>query len=297
MVSSTCIAEQSNPQVTLKLQQEELRFTKFLMDRVTDPIFWIEPDEKLNPQLLYVNQAACRLVDYRHEQLMYMGIQNLNLDFLINVWSSFCNTIEKQRYLSFETLHHTKEGHSLPLHVTVTSVECEGKKYSYLFICHLKYQQIPLILPRNEIQQPTQEKELETLCNQQSTYMSVAETVKKEYSLSFTNQSLLNKVFEFIGVNYQQPISLSDVAKGIGYCPSYLTNLVRRHTGKTINNWICEYRMVTARKLLRETNLSISQIANAVGFQNESHFFRQFREQHQTTPQAWRNAQNQICVS
>jgi AraC-like DNA-binding protein len=286
MVASTCIAGQSNSQMTLRLQQEELRFTKFLMDRVADPIFWIEPNEKPNAQLLYVNQAACGLVDYPHDKLVSMGIQDLNLDFLSDVWSNFCKIEKKQRYLSFETQHQTKAGHSLPVEITVTSIECESRKYSYLFICHIKSQPVSsLALQKN--QQPISPKEIDD--RQYS--LTNTQTIP-QYPLSiFPSDSLLHQVFNFIEENYHQSISLCDVATAVGYCPAYLTNLVRRHTGKTVNHWIVERRMLAARNLLRESNLSVSQIADVVGYQHEGHFFRQFRQNHQTTPQAWRKAQ------
>ncbi|ODH02057.1 AraC family transcriptional regulator [Nostoc sp. KVJ20] len=280
MASSTCIAGQSNFQGTLRLQHEELRFTQFLMDRVTDPIFWIEPNEKPNAQLLYVNQAACCLVDCSHDQLISMGVQDLNLDFLINVWSNFCNTIKKQRYLSFETRHLTTEGHSLPVDITVTSIECEGKNYSYLFICHIKPQQ----LSSSALQKNQQHTSPEELYNLQAATPTYPPSI-------FPLDSLLNQVFNFIEENYHQSISLCNVATAVGYCPAYLTNMIRRHTGKTVNHWIVERRMLAARTLLRESNLSVSQIAETVGYQHEGHFFRQFRQNHQTTPQAWRKAQ------
>ena len=66
---------------------------------------------------------------------------------------------------------------------------------------------------------------------------------------------------------------------------------MRRHTGQTVNHWIVERRMAAARTLLLEADLYANQIAEAVGYQHEGHFFRQFRQYHGTTPLAWRKAQ------
>lgn len=107
----------------------------------------------------------------------------------------------------------------------------------------------------------------------------------------FPGHPLLNQVFQFIEANYNQSISLSDVAVAVGYCAPYLTDLVRRNTGHTVNAWIVERRMVAARTLLLETNQCASQIAQAVGYQHEGYFFRQFRQYHGITPQAWRSTQ------
>ncbi|MBW4562719.1 MAG: AraC family transcriptional regulator [Mojavia pulchra JT2-VF2] len=107
----------------------------------------------------------------------------------------------------------------------------------------------------------------------------------------FSNHPQLSQVFQFIEANYNQPISLHDVAVAVDYCAAYLTDLVRRNTGKTVNDWIVERRMLAARALLLETDQSVNQIAEAIGYQYVSHFFRQFRQYHGTTPQNWRKAQ------
>lgn len=102
------------------------------------------------------------------------------------------------------------------------------------------------------------------------------------------SQPLLNNVFHFIETNYQQSISLREVAEAVGRSPAYLTDLVRRETGKTVLSWIIERRMAEARRLLVETNHSVEQIAEVVGYFDRRHFSRQFLRLHSTTPQTWR---------
>ncbi|MEH2270497.1 MAG: DNA-binding response regulator [Nostoc sp.] len=106
----------------------------------------------------------------------------------------------------------------------------------------------------------------------------------------FPSNHQLNKVFSFIEANYHRPITLKDVAVAVGYCPTYLTNLVQKQTGQTVQNWIIQRRMLAARSLLLETDQKIEAIATLVGYQCMVHFFRQFRQHHGTTPQAWRRA-------
>lgn len=105
----------------------------------------------------------------------------------------------------------------------------------------------------------------------------------------FPSDSQLNKVFCFIEANYHRPIALGDVAEAVGYSPAYLTNLLRRQTGRTVQGWIIERRMAAARSLLLQTDQIVGQIATQVGYHNAVHFFRQFRQLHGTTPQAWRS--------
>ncbi|GAB1540511.1 hypothetical protein NUACC21_31800 [Scytonema sp. NUACC21] len=102
------------------------------------------------------------------------------------------------------------------------------------------------------------------------------------------SQPLLLKVFHFIEENYQNSISLREVAKAVDRSPSYLTDLVRQETGKTVLMWITERRMAEARRLLLKTSQKIEQIAEAVGYVNRRHFSRLFSKLHGTTPQSWR---------
>lgn len=101
---------------------------------------------------------------------------------------------------------------------------------------------------------------------------------------------ILSKTFSFIEENYQNQISLREVAQEVGRSPAYLTDLIRRKTGKTVLTWITERRMAEARKLLLETNKSIEQITEAVGYFDRRHFSRLFSRFHKSTPHAWRLA-------
>ena len=98
----------------------------------------------------------------------------------------------------------------------------------------------------------------------------------------------LKNVFDFIEANYRQQITLSDVAQAVGYSPAYLTNRVKHETGRTVNGWIIERRMVAARSLLLDTDWSVERIAASVGYLNVSYFFRQFRQYQGVTPKVWR---------
>jgi YesN/AraC family two-component response regulator len=107
----------------------------------------------------------------------------------------------------------------------------------------------------------------------------------------FPHNPQLKEVFEFIEIHFRESISLRNVAQAVGYSSAYLTHSVKKQTGKTINCWIIQRRMAEAESLLRDLDCSIEKIAETLGYQNINHFFRQFRQYHNTTPQVWRNTQ------
>jgi len=98
----------------------------------------------------------------------------------------------------------------------------------------------------------------------------------------------LKEVFDFIEAHYHQGITLCDVAVAVGYSPAYLTNRVAKQTGDTVNCWIVKRRMAGARFLLQNNDQTVEKIAKALGYQDVSHFSRQFRQHHGLPPQAWR---------
>lgn len=106
--------------------------------------------------------------------------------------------------------------------------------------------------------------------------------------LRLRSEPLLATVFEFIEEHYDEPISLATVAGAVGLTPGHLTTVVRRKTGRSVQRWITERRMAQARKLLRETDLSIEAVAASAGYRHPSYFIKHFRRDHTVTPAAWR---------
>ena len=109
----------------------------------------------------------------------------------------------------------------------------------------------------------------------------------------FSQSPLIAAVFESIEANYHRPLQLKEVAATLGYSPAYLTDLVRRKTGRTVKQWIVERRMDCARKLLLATEESIAQIAEQTGYLDTAYFIRQFKQLHGKSPHQWRKIPQQ----
>ena len=84
------------------------------------------------------------------------------------------------------------------------------------------------------------------------------------------------------------PLSLRDVARELGMTPGHLTTIVRRRTGRTVQEWIIERRMAEARSLLSDTELPVAEISRRVGMSDPGYFSRLFRRTHGTSPREWR---------
>jgi AraC-like DNA-binding protein len=103
-----------------------------------------------------------------------------------------------------------------------------------------------------------------------------------------SGEPLLADVFAVIERRHAEPLSLRDVAHEIGMTPGHLTTVVRRRTGRTVQEWIIERRMAEARKLLADTDLPVSEVARRVGISDQGYFSRLFRRTHGSSPRNWR---------
>src|SRR5579872_406020 len=120
--------------------------------------------------------------------------------------------------------------------------------------------------------------------------LDVAALAHLEQIENLRKQRVITQVFRFIDERYRDPIGLRDVAEAVQLSPAYLTDLVRRETGKPIHRWLTDRRMYAARILLAQTDSPVSAIADEVGFNDSSYFSRQFRQIVRKTPLAWRSA-------
>jgi AraC-like DNA-binding protein len=71
--------------------------------------------------------------------------------------------------------------------------------------------------------------------------------------------------------------------------PKYLTAICKKHSGKTANEWITEHVLEDIRYYLRQTDLSIKQICNQLGFPNPSFFGKYVKDHFGMTPMEFRN--------
>ena len=98
----------------------------------------------------------------------------------------------------------------------------------------------------------------------------------------------LKEAFSFIEQNFQNDISVEDIAAFCGLNRSYFGKIFHETMGKTPQEFLISYRMTKAAELLKLTGLSIGDIGNAVGYPNQLHFSRAFKNVYGISPRQWR---------
>jgi AraC family transcriptional activator of pobA len=108
--------------------------------------------------------------------------------------------------------------------------------------------------------------------------------------LVLRDEPLLAGVFDVIEERFRGPLTLTDVAARVGLTPGHLTTVVGRKTGRTVQRWITERRMVEARRLLADTDLTVEAVGARIGYRDPGYFARRFRRTHGAAPLEWRRA-------
>lgn len=74
-------------------------------------------------------------------------------------------------------------------------------------------------------------------------------------------------------------LTINNIADDVKLSAGYLCVLFKKETGKTLNNFISEVRIIHAKRLLREKQLKVYEISTAVGFQSSQYFSQLFYKQ------------------
>jgi AraC family transcriptional activator of pobA len=112
--------------------------------------------------------------------------------------------------------------------------------------------------------------------------------------ISSTSYKLINKVIVYLQEHYNSSIRLETVGKIVNFHPRYLCTLFRQITGRTISEFICQFRIEKAKRLLLYTSLSITDIAQEIGYCNSQYFSKVFSRVEGTDPRTFRKTRRMI---
>ena len=103
------------------------------------------------------------------------------------------------------------------------------------------------------------------------------------------NSRRVEKVFEYLNINYSKQITLADVARIANMPEVSFSRFIKKRTGKTFVDSLNEIRLGHASRMLIDTTNTISEIAYNCGFNNISNFNRIFKKKKNTTPKDFRD--------
>ncbi len=114
--------------------------------------------------------------------------------------------------------------------------------------------------------------------------LSENESVNKDEKQS----RLISAIKEYIKENYTSDISLSDISTATNKNQNYISHVFKKETGQSIVKYINKLRLENAARLLIQTDSSVAEISEKVGYGSYNNFIKNFKEQYGKTPLEYR---------
>ena len=106
----------------------------------------------------------------------------------------------------------------------------------------------------------------------------------------------LDTIYSFVSNEFIRSITLEEISDKVSMTEQAFSRYFKNKTGKTFTQFVNEYRLVHACKLLAEKPLSITDVCFECGFNNFSHFNKKFKEFTGKNPSQYRNEIKQVVA-
>jgi YesN/AraC family two-component response regulator len=104
----------------------------------------------------------------------------------------------------------------------------------------------------------------------------------------------MEKIIEWIRINYNRHLTLVSISKIFSYTPNYLSSAFRKYKGRSLMKYILFVRLEEAKKLLLVSSDGIKEIAWKTGFGDERVFMKRFKQFEDLTPTQYRNTFSRV---
>lgn len=105
---------------------------------------------------------------------------------------------------------------------------------------------------------------------------------------------LVNKGIEYINKNYNQPISISEISDTLDMDRRRFSDIFQEVTGLSPIKYLTEYRLKEAKRLLKFSNYTISEIADMIGYNDCFYFSKNFKKNVGICPRRYREINNDV---
>ncbi|MDO4274756.1 MAG: AraC family transcriptional regulator [Eubacteriales bacterium] len=116
---------------------------------------------------------------------------------------------------------------------------------------------------------------------------------KDSHGVNLQNQDRMQSMLSYIHRNYAEKVTLEEIAASACVSTRECLRCFRSTIDKSPVEYLMDYRLETAKKLLRDTNMTITEIGIHTGFSSNAYFGKVFRERCGVTPMEYRKEKQQ----
>ncbi len=102
----------------------------------------------------------------------------------------------------------------------------------------------------------------------------------------------IKTVLTYIKENYKEKIYIQDLARQVNMNAQYFCRFFKKSIGRSLMEYINEYRLKQSLRLLKETDLPVTEVCLECGYNNLGNFLRSFKKYTGTTPLQYRKEVN-----
>jgi two-component system response regulator YesN len=100
--------------------------------------------------------------------------------------------------------------------------------------------------------------------------------------------SNIKRILDYIEQNYAEQLTLTELANHFHFNPSYLSTYFSTHTAEGFSEYVTKIRIEKSIELLRNRNVSISEVSGKVGYSDHSYFCKVFKRLKGMSPSSYR---------
>lgn len=199
-----------------------------------------------------------------HKRIYYEASQNDPWEY---TWISF-DGIKAKDYLRLTKLSESKPfGH-------IKKSKLELIRYSVM-----ELKELQTMFQVSELLETSHLYKVLGILQRDKEAINITDSVKESY---------IKCGLEFITMNYSSSINCEKIAKHVGIHRKYLTKLFNAYLEVTPLQYLIQFRMDKAKKLLKETNLTVSEISYSVGYKDPGVFSKTFKRLNNLSPNNYR---------
>lgn len=101
------------------------------------------------------------------------------------------------------------------------------------------------------------------------------------------HSNAIHRCTQYISANYAEKITLEQMAERVYFSPAYLSRVFKEETGVGFSTYLANVRIEKSKTLMKNKTLTLSEIAQAVGFEDQSYFTKTFKRVTGETPKKY----------
>ncbi|QOG12934.1 PAS domain S-box protein [Arcobacter sp. FWKO B] len=168
-----------------KLVEENLLLKGFALNKISEAVFLIDENGKFQ----YVNEAACKSLGYSEDELISIGVPDIDSNVSIERFEILWENMKKVKTLSFDTFHTRKDGKTFPVEINSNYFEYQNSCYNLATVRNIS--------ERKEIEKRKEDEKMRLFFERQIVGMAI--TSPKEGWVQ-TN----DKLCEMLGFSHEE---------------------------------------------------------------------------------------------